>query len=173
MKVKIRCYKTDDSGAFHAAARESTEEVYRWLPWCRPDYSLREAEDWTESRRKLFDEGIEYEFAIVDGNDRLLGGCGLNQINAVNRMANLGYWVRTSETGRGVATSAVRQLADFAFSETELERLEIVCAIGNKASQRVAEKAGAIREGVLHGRLFLHGRGHDAVMYGIVRLKWL
>jgi RimJ/RimL family protein N-acetyltransferase len=63
----------------------------------------------------------------------------------------------------------VRLIADFAFRETDLLRLEIVCALGNVASQRVAERAGAVREGVLRHRLLLHGEPVDAVMYSLVR----
>jgi RimJ/RimL family protein N-acetyltransferase len=68
-----------------------------------------------------------------------------------------------------VATEAVRQVAHFAFRDTDLQRLEIVCAVGNEPSQRVAERAGAVREGVLRHRLLLHGQPVDAVMYSLVR----
>jgi RimJ/RimL family protein N-acetyltransferase len=95
--------------------------------------------------------------------------CGINQLNRIHRFGNLGYWVRSSKTGRGVAVSAVTLAARFAFQSTDLIRLEIVCAVGNRRSQRVAEKAGAMRESVLHDRLLLHGAPHDAVMYSIVR----
>ena len=84
-------------------------------------------------------------------------------------MANLGYWVRTSATRRGVATRAVRELAGFAFRETDLVRLEIVVAIDNRASLRVAEKSGAIREGTANQRVRLHGRSQDAVVFAILR----
>ncbi|MBU8871323.1 MAG: GNAT family N-acetyltransferase [Gemmatimonadales bacterium] len=157
----------------YAAAQQSKADVYPWLPWCHPGYTLVEAEEWSGSRRKLFEQGVEFEFVIVDDEDRFLGGCCLNRINIPDRMANLGYWVRSASTGRGIATRAVQQLADFAFSQTDLERLEIICAVSNEASQRVAQKAGAIREGVLRGRIFLHGRPHDAVMYSILRSEWL
>jgi RimJ/RimL family protein N-acetyltransferase len=143
--------------------------VYPWLPWCHPQYSLAEAQEWIRSRAPLAGEGREYTFAIVGTGGRLLGGCGLNQINRLHRFANLGYWVRTSATGHGVATDAVRQLADFAFRNTDLVRLEIVCAVGNNASQRVAERAGAVREGALRYRLLLHGQPVDAVLYSLVR----
>jgi RimJ/RimL family protein N-acetyltransferase len=133
---------------------------------------MAEAEEWTRSRPQLFTEGVEYNFVIVDSSGRFVGACGLNQINRVNRFANLGYWVRSSDAGRGVASDAVRHLAAFAFSRTDLLRLEIVCAVGNTRSQRAAEKSGAMREGVLHDRLFLHGQSHDAVVYSIVRSKW-
>jgi RimJ/RimL family protein N-acetyltransferase len=111
----------------------------------------------------------EYGFAIVDAQGGFLGGCGLNQLSAAHRFGNLGYWVRTSASGRGVATEAARQLAEFAFRETDLVRLEIVCAAANVRSQRVAERAGAEREGVLRNRLMLHGHPVDAVMYSLVR----
>ncbi len=167
--ISLRAYLPTDAQALYEAARESVAEMHRWLPWCRPDYTLDEAVAWASSRAGLADAGQEYAFAIVGAEGRFLGGCGLNQVSPVHRFANLGYWVRTSETGRGVATEAVRQLAQFAFQNTDLIRLEIVCAVGNERSQRVAERAGAQREGLLRQRLLLHGRAVDAVMYSLVR----
>jgi RimJ/RimL family protein N-acetyltransferase len=151
------------------AARESVPEVSRWLPWCHAQYSMAEATEWIASRAPLAAEGREYTFAIIGADGRFLGACGINQINRIHRFANVGYWVRTSATGRGVATAALRQLAEFAFRTTDLVRLEVVCAVGNDRSQRVAERAGAVREGVLRDRLLLHGRPVDAVMYSLVR----
>jgi RimJ/RimL family protein N-acetyltransferase len=72
-------------------------------------------------------------------------------------MANLGYWVRTSETGRGIASKATRLVAQFGFAELGLQRIEILAAVGNVASQRVAEKAGAVRECVARKRLLING----------------
>jgi len=165
----IRTYEHEDAEALWAAARESVGEVSRWLPWCHAEYSMAEAVEWIRSRAPLAAERREYTFAILGSDGRFLGGCGLNQINRIHRFANLGYWVRTSATRHGVATEAVRQVAEFAFGNTDLVRLEIVCAVGNDPSQRVAERAGAVREGVLRHRLLLHGQPVDAVMYSLVR----
>ena len=170
--IRIRPYEPDDSASLYAAARESVADVFPWLPWCHARYSMAEAEEWARSRPQLFKEGAEYNFAIVASSGRFLGGCGLNRINRDHRFANLGYWVRSADAGRGVASTAVRHMAEFAFSRSDILRLEIVCAVGNIRSQRAADKSGAMREGVLHDRLFLHGRAHDAVMYSIVRSKW-
>jgi len=170
--IHIRPYEPDDSAGLYAAAVESVADVFPWLPWCHPRYSLAEAEEWARSRPRLFKGGEAYDFVITDSSGRFLGACGLNQINRDHRFANLGYWVRSADAGRGVASTAVRQLAAFAFSRTDILRLEIVCALGNTRSQRAAEKSGAIREGVLHDRLFLHGQSHDAVVYSILRSTW-
>lgn len=68
-------------------------------------------------------------------------------------------------TGRGVATTAVLQAVEFAREPTDLIRLELMMAVGNAASARVAERAGATFEGVLRSRLTLHGVAHDARMF--------
>jgi len=167
--VRIRPYRADDAPRLYEAARESVDDVFPWLAWCHPQYTLDEAAAWARSREDLARQGLEYHFVIVGEGDRFLGGCGINQINRVHRFGNLGYWVRTSAAGHGVAGSAVALCANFAFRNTDLLRLEILCAVGNRRSQRVAEKAGAAREGVLRDRLLLHGKPHDAVMYSIVR----
>lgn len=170
--VFIRGYDPADGAAFLEAALESVPEVSPWLPWCHAGYSRANADDWVASQALLFAEGVRYEFAIVDGRGRFLGGCGINQIDPEHRRANVGYWVRTSAAQKGVATAAVTQVARFAFAETDLVRLEILCAVDNRASQRVAEKAGAVREGVLRERLLVHGVHQDAVIYAILKSGW-
>ncbi|MEE8353937.1 MAG: GNAT family protein, partial [Dehalococcoidales bacterium] len=109
------------------------------------------------------------EFTMNDPTDgSFIGGCGLNGINRVNGTANLGYWVRTGWTRRGVATAATLLLAEFGIRHAGLTRIEILTATGNRASRRVAEKAGATREGVLRNRLLVHGKLHDAVLYSVI-----
>jgi len=167
--MQLRPYTAEDAESLHAAVRESLAELSRWLPWAHPAYALGESREWIAAREGLAARGLEHHFAIVDDAGGYVGGCGINQINRVHRFGNLGYWVRTAATGRGAATAAVARLAEWAFRETDLVRLEIVCAVGNERSQRVAERAGAVREGLLRDRLLIHGRAHDAVMYSLTR----
>ena len=71
----------------------------------------------------------------------------------------------TSDSIRG----AKRRLALWAFRVKGLHRIEIIAAVENIPSDRVAEKAGATREGVLRERLLLHGRRHDGVILSLLR----
>jgi ribosomal-protein-serine acetyltransferase len=82
-------------------------------------------------------------------------------------LANLGYWVRSSATRRGIATRAARLVGEFAVKQVGLLRAEIVVAVGNKPSLRVAEKCGAKREGVLRNRLIVREQVLDAVMHSL------
>jgi len=168
-QVLLRRYRPQDIPALHAAALESVDEVHRWLPWCHADYSIREAEQWILSRDAAWQQGQEYSFAMIDlETDQFAGGCALNQIDPLRMRANLGYWVRTSCTARGLATAATRLLAEFGFEELKLQRIEIVAALDNIASQRVAQKAGAVREGIARARLRIHDRPYDAVCFSLI-----
>jgi RimJ/RimL family protein N-acetyltransferase len=165
----IRSYREEDARALYEAARESMPEVSLWLPWCHENYSIEDSRTFTSSRGVAAEGDEWYSFAIFEQEGgRFLGGVGLNFINRVHQMANLGYWVRTSAVGRGVATMATRAVARFGFAELGLQRIEIVAAVGNLPSQRVAEKAGAVREGVLRKRLLIRGQTQDAVVFSLV-----
>ena len=167
--IIIRRHRPDDKDLMYDALRESLDELIEWMSWCHPDLSRNETVERSESRDKAWNGREEYSFLIIDKRTGLFAGaCGLNDISKTNNYANLGYWVRTSATGKGYATSAVRLLTSFGFEDAGFHRLEIIAAVDNKASQRVAEKAGAQREGILRNRLTIHGKLHDAVSYSLM-----
>lgn len=165
--IKIRPYELADAPALFEAAKESCSDVYPWLPWCHPEYQIDEAQEWLADQVRKRREGTEFEFAILDREDNYLGGCGLNDIDGKRECANLGYWVRSSAMGHGIAVRAVELLSKWGFENTDLIRLEIRCAVANVRSQRVAEKAGATREEIRKACLDIHGKKHDAVVFSI------
>ena len=168
--LHLRPYRAEDIDALYAAVRESLNELSPWLPWCHPGYSKEETSAFILSRDEAVRTEEEYGFGIFDvETGGFMGGVGLNQINRMHGMGNLGYWVRTSCAGRGIASTAARRVAQFGFEELNLYRIEIVAAIENRASQRAAAKTGAQREGVLRKRLLIHGQSHDAVLYSLIR----
>jgi len=166
--VRIRPIVMDDVPAVYESVRESMDALKPWMPWCHDEYSISESRDWVEKKIESFAEKLEFHFAIFSAN-QFSGVCGLNGIRDAHRLANLGYWVRTSMCNRGIATAATRRLVEWAFENTELDRLEIVAAVGNIPSLRVAAKSGAVWEGVMRGRLRLSGALHDAVLFSIIR----
>jgi RimJ/RimL family protein N-acetyltransferase len=98
----------------------------------------------------------------------VVGAIGIG-VSDASRRGHIGYWIGASTRGRGVCTRALRLLSGWAFDELGLRRLELVTDPDNAASQRVAEKAGFRREGVL--RSYLIGRDggfRDAVMFSLL-----
>lgn len=139
------------------------------MPWAHPDYAIDDTRSWLAIQVQAFQARTAFEFAITTDDGAYLGGCGLNQFDAMNQRLNLGYWVRSSSTREGIATAATMLLRDWGFANTDVVRIEILVAAGNTASRRVAEKAGAVYEGMLRNRLIVHGTVHDAAMYAFVR----
>jgi RimJ/RimL family protein N-acetyltransferase len=167
--IHIRPYVVADARSLFEAARESVDTVGLWQSWCTPEFSLRTAQAWVEAQVLAFQSQTQFEFVICDGEGLYLGGCGLNRLDWANATANLGYWVRASSVGHGVATEAARQLARWGFDNTGLRRLELLVALGNLPSLRVAVKLGTGREGLLRQGLLVHGAPHDAVLFSLLR----
>src|SRR5260221_7185722 len=152
--VLIRPYCKGDASVLYEGGHESISEAAPWLPWCHQNYSIEESREFIGSRELASQGGEWYSFGIFEADSgRFLGGVGINFINRVHQVANLGYWVRTSAAGRGVATRATRLAARFAFEQLGLHRIGIVAAVANIPSQRAAEKAPAARDVVPRHRL--------------------
>ncbi|MEJ2608325.1 MAG: GNAT family protein [Anaerolineales bacterium] len=168
-RIILRPPQMKDAESIYEAVHASLSELMPWMDWCSPDYSNENPSDRLKTLPFQWDSGEAYDFAIVDAKSaRILGLCALNQIIHRHQFANLGYWVRSDRTGEGIATEAVRLLAQFGFREVGLQRIEIVVGVENGASRRVAEKAGALFEGILRKRIKIGDRHIDAAMYSLV-----
>lgn len=164
----IRRYQPEDENVLFKAARASITEVFPFLPWCHPDYTRDDARAWLGRVKNNWKEGSAYNFGIFSHDEtEFYGGCGINRIDE-HPIGNLGYWISSNSTGRGIATEATINLADFAINKLGLQRVEIIMSTENEGSRRVAERSGASLEGTLRNRLLLHDRRHDAYVYSII-----
>ncbi len=140
--IQIRKYKNQDIPAFYEAVMESKAEISRWLPWCNADYSFEDTQNWIQKLvPQIWASNSGCEFIIVDSlESKVLGGCCLEQLDLKNKKASIGYWVRTSATGRGIATKACHFLLTYGFETLALNLIYVIPSVKNEASKRVAEK---------------------------------
>ena len=166
--ILLRPFRPGDAEHVYEAVRESLPELLPWMPWAHPDYSLEESKTWIELCAGTWAKGKEYNFLIFDANDgSLLGSCGLNKVRRRAGFANLGYWVRSKNTRKGVATAAALLVARFGFDELGLNRIEIGAATGNMASIRVAEKVGAKRQKIQKRKLIFRDKVYDRQVFSL------
>ena len=163
----LRPFRLEDTAHLYCAVQESLNELKPWMSWATDDYSELTARDYITIARARWEEHTFYAFAIVRA-DELLGACTLSSMHSVYRFCNLGYWVRTSCHGQGIAGRAAKLAARFAFEQLGLIRVEIVIGRGNQASLRVAQKIGAHDEGILLNRILVGKSVYDAHMYSLV-----
>jgi RimJ/RimL family protein N-acetyltransferase len=168
-RILLRAIVEDDIDQIYDAIIESRDHLTRFMAWCKADYGRADTEAFVRTQPQAWLEGREYPFLILERDSRkLLGSCGLNRLDWLNRSANLGYWIRNSSHGRGIATAATRLVLRFGIEVLGLQRVEIVTAKGNESSQRVAEKAGAVREALARNRCRVAGVQQDAYIYSVI-----
>ena len=110
-------------------------------------------------------EGRAFSFAIWHG-ENLIGQISLGGVlYGAMRGGHIGYWIDQSYANKGYTTAAVKLLTDFAFSVIKLHRIEINLRPENKASRKVAEKAGYIFEGDRPRYLHIDGNWRDHICF--------
>jgi len=136
-------------------------------------YSLADAHEFIERSRQGWLTGDTTGFAIfVDGIEGATGGLGVHWNEREHGVAEVGYWVAAEARGHGVATTATRLAARWAFEAApDLERLQLRADEQNIASNRVAEKAGFTREGILRSSRYNARlqRRVDFIMWSLLR----
>ncbi|HJU36984.1 MAG TPA: GNAT family N-acetyltransferase [Gaiellaceae bacterium] len=123
------------------------------------------AQTWLAGYEEGRTDGSRDAFAIVDADGVFLGLALAPRIEHDARTAELGYVVAPAARGRGVATEALRQLTEWAFSEQGMLRLELLISVENAASKRVAEHCGYVREGVLRSLHVKEGVREDTEIW--------
>ena len=146
------------------AVAESRAELERFMPFATDAQS--QAAFVTRTRAN-HEAGIALELAIFDkASGTLSGVLGLNRFDPFTPKASLGYWIRTSMTGNGLATDAVQAALRLSREQLELRRIDAAVAVDNLPSQQVLLKAGFVEEGLKKHSQLCHGRWQDMLLFG-------
>jgi RimJ/RimL family protein N-acetyltransferase len=165
-KIELRRFDEDDIPAVIAACQDA--EIVRFTKV--PDrYGEAEARVWRVESDRQRREGLGIHFLVFDAaGSELLGSIGMHELDWEERRASIGYWTAAAARQRGVATRGVRELSRWALAELGLARVQIFADVVNERSQKVAERAGFTREGVLRSFSELDGRRYDAVVFSLL-----
>lgn len=143
-RISLRKYRIGDEAALYAAVCESMNELTGW-GFYHVSFTLEDAVEDVDSRITNWNEGKSYTFLIEElPGPVFVGNCSIEEIEFERHHAGLGWWVRTSRTGRGIATAAGRLVAQAAFEYLQFSALGVYANADNIASRRVAEKIGAV-----------------------------
>jgi ribosomal-protein-alanine N-acetyltransferase len=157
----LRPWNEDDVPALVVACNDPA--IAHWIPSIPRPYTDADARGFIERESQP-----EMRSFAIDVDGSLTGAIGL-ALNAHEYRGHVGYWVAAPARGRGICTRALRLLSRWALHELGLQRLELITDPDNVASQRVAEKVGYRREGVLRAHLkHPDGRIRDSVMFSLL-----
>ena len=162
--VLLRAWRPSDAPAVAAACQDP--EIPRWTTVQMP-YREDDARAWLEGVVAIDERGEAVHWAVVDASAHELAG-SLTLWLVKPGVAEFGYWTVAERRGRGYMTRALRLGAAWAQEVVGLPRLQLGTLPGNGASERVAEKVGFKREGVLRAYLDQRGERRDVTMWSLL-----
>ncbi|WP_027623383.1 GNAT family N-acetyltransferase [Clostridium lundense] len=169
-RIKLRAYKREDVPL--ACEYMNDNEMKRLLVNKIPyPMILEEEEKWFESLVNLKDS---YNFAIEDlESGKYIGGCGINQINWLNRIAIIGIFIGDKNYwGKGYGADAINTLVNFIFQQMNMNKVKLSVFSFNERAKKCYEKCGFKVEGVLRQELFRDGKYNDEYIMSILFGEW-
>jgi ribosomal-protein-serine acetyltransferase len=146
-RAVVRPYRESDAQDLFEAVGESREHIRPWMEWADTHQTIEESRDWIIRRmadwmlRETLDMGV-WEHAT----GRYAGGIGLMPRDWDIGSFEIGYWLRTSATGKGLMTEATQMLTDFAFEHLQANRVVIRCDERNVKSAAIPKRLGFLQE---------------------------
>lgn len=170
-RLCLRPFTEADTDAIYALMSNAT--VLRY--WDAPQWSERtRADRFIMNCQKMADEGTGVRPAIERTADGVfIGWCHFSNWDPDFRSAMIGYCLAETAWGQGIATEAAGALLQWAFNTLDLNRVESGADTRNRASERVLEKLGFVREGVRRESCIVNGEVSDDSVYGLLRCEWV
>lgn len=166
----IRLAKADDAIAYYEQNYCPLDKEVARFTGCKETFTREEV--MTFFLHSLEDKN-RYFFLVIAPDGRIIGESVINEIDWDLRSANfrIGLY-HADKRGKGLGTWISEATRDFAFEILKLHRLELDVYSFNPAAERVYEKAGFRREGVLRDALKDQGRYADIILMAILEDEW-
>lgn len=166
-RLLLRPWELADAAQLEEALGESVDHLLPWIPWATREAPSRKQTEgllagWIAQRV----DGDNFMYAVFDRETgTLVGGIGLYARVGPDAL-EVGYWIRQSAAGRGLATEATRALTGVGLGVPGIRRLEIHTDPRNLASRRVPEKLGYTLTIIRRGEYGLGGgEPRDTAIY--------
>ncbi|MCE7981411.1 MAG: N-acetyltransferase [Caldilinea sp. CFX5] len=170
-RLLLRPFTEADTDVIYALMSNAT--VLRY--WDAPPWRERaRAERFIARCQEMAQEGSGVRLAIERTADGVfIGWCVLMKWDPTYRSAMIGYCLDEKAWGQGFATEAAGALLQWAFDTLDLNRVQSGADTRNRASERVLEKLGFVREGTLREDCIVNGEVSDTSVYGLLRREWV
>jgi RimJ/RimL family protein N-acetyltransferase len=168
-RLVVRCWEPRDAPLLKEAIDSSLEHLRPWMPWAADEpQTLEEKVALLRGFRGKFDLGQDFVYGIFDAREvEVVGGTGLHR-RVGDDAFEIGYWIRASRAGKGLATEATAALVRVAFDVCGVDRIEIRTDPANERSRAIPRRLGFVEEAVLRRRL-RYPKPRDVVVYTLFR----
>jgi RimJ/RimL family protein N-acetyltransferase len=162
-RINLRSLRLSDADSI--AKNINSKYITRYTQNIPYPYKKKYAVSFVRKTFGKIKKGTDYEFGI-ELNGEIVGGASLLKIK--DRIAELGYWLGKRFWGKGYMTEAAKLITDYGFRKLNIKKICSRVAGPNIASQRVLEKTGFKKEGILRKQFVKKGKYYDEVRYGLL-----
>jgi RimJ/RimL family protein N-acetyltransferase len=170
--VVARCWEPRDAPLLKEAVDSSLDDLRQWMPWAHNEpQALEEKVQLLRRFRGQFDLGENFVYGLFSSDEsEVVGGSGFHTRIGEGAF-EIGYWIRSSRAGQGLATEVTAALTRVGFEVCEVDRIEIHCEPANVRSMRIPRKLGYAEEARLRRRLYAPpgGEPRDVVLFSLFR----
>lgn len=145
--VFLREIELSDSQDMFYLIDSQREYLGEWLPFVPFTASVADSEEFIRSVTEIPAERREPVFAII-ADGKFAGTIGFKDTDQGNLRTEIGYWLGRQYQGKGIITTAVRKMCDYAFGDRGINRVQIKCAVGNAKSSNIPKRLGFCFEGI-------------------------
>lgn len=172
-RLVLRCWDPADAPLLKEAVDSSLDHLRPWMPWANEEpQPLEQKVELLRRFRGLFDLGQDFIYGILSRDEsEVVGGSGLHTRRGEGAF-EIGYWIRASRIGQGLATEAVAALTAVGFAVPGIDRIEIHVDPANEASSKIPRRLGYTEEATLRRRLPTFGEQdgpRDSTVYTMFR----
>ena len=169
-RLILQRFSRRDASTLDDAIRASLADLNQWLPWARMDYTSGDTTAFIRESVSAWKEDRAWDYSIRLKTDPQthIGNISIWTVSKLGKIGEIGYWVRSDRTSGGVCTEAVDRVLEEGYSSLGFHKTILRIAVGNNASDRVAEKLGFTREGVLREELLIRGNWVDHSLWSLL-----
>lgn len=146
----LRRYTRDDAQTLHEAIKATYTELHPWMPWCVEPVKIEDQRDFIERGFLAWATGRAFDYGIFAGDGVLIGATSLMDRIGPGGL-EIGYWLRTDVTGKGIITRAAGRLTEIGLALPRITRMEIHCDAANVRSAAVPKRLGYRLDAVVEG----------------------
>ena len=169
--ISLKLIELKDAEMIFKLIDDSRKYLREWLPWVDTTTKIEHTKGFIQSCLKGHVQNNTLQTVILV-NGEIVGLAGYVLINRLNKTAYIGYWLGEKFQGNGIMTKVAKALTEYAFSELNLDKVEIRVATKNNKSKKIPERLGFVKEGCIRQVEWLYDHYVDHSVYGMLSKEW-
>ena len=162
--IVLKHVQLADAEAIFTAIDSERDYLGKWLPFVEYTQTLADSELYVDAVLSELERDDNYVFVVLYKKE-FAGLIGFKGTDNTNRRTEIGYWLKERFQKRGIITQSLLRLLEFAFTEMDMHRIQIRCAVGNIPSKNISKRLGFVLEGIERDGEILSDGNYICLLY--------